>query len=190
MSCGTVAHHPLRQERTSPPPQAAWRLSCLTSRHRQRGSVAAASRFPNLLRNAYCVSPTVLPPVYMDSDQHLPSHTAGTEDGLSRQAGMLPRRKHAALALREADCDASTTACVTPLATVTTWLEMRKCTIPRGSRDSPTGITTDGMEQAECVAATACNERTFLPEAACPELTCSANGRTAIIPFAVFSPCR
>ncbi|RNF00860.1 hypothetical protein TcG_12284 [Trypanosoma cruzi] len=28
-------------------------------------------------------------PVYMDSDQHLPSHTAGTEDG-------LPRRKHAA----------------------------------------------------------------------------------------------
>ncbi|KAF8299609.1 hypothetical protein TcBrA4_0052850 [Trypanosoma cruzi] len=69
-------------------------------------------------------------PVYMDSDQHLPSHTAGTEDG-------IPRRKHVALALREADCDASTTACVTPLATVTTWLEMRKCTIPRGSRDSP-----------------------------------------------------
>ncbi|KAF8304919.1 hypothetical protein TcBrA4_0044530 [Trypanosoma cruzi] len=114
----------------------------------------------------------------MDSDQHLPSHTAGTEDGIPRQAGMLPRRKHAALALREADCDASTTACVTPLATVTTWLVMRKCTIPRGSRDSPTKITTDGMEQAECVAA-----------AACHELKLPANGRTAIIPFAVFSPC-
>ncbi|KAF8298315.1 hypothetical protein TcBrA4_0064290 [Trypanosoma cruzi] len=80
---------------------------------------------------------TVLPPVYMDSDHHLPSHTAGTEDGLSRQAGMLPRRKRVAVVLREADCDASTTACVTPLASVTTWLEMRKCTIPRGSRESP-----------------------------------------------------
>ncbi|KAF8289572.1 hypothetical protein TcBrA4_0140090 [Trypanosoma cruzi] len=63
-------------------------------------------------------------PVYMDSDQHLPSHTAGTEDGIPRQAGMLPRRKHAAIVLREADCDASTTVRVTPLATVTTWLEM------------------------------------------------------------------
>ncbi|ESS60629.1 hypothetical protein TCDM_11835 [Trypanosoma cruzi Dm28c] len=115
---------------------------------------------------------TVLPPVYMDSDQHLPSHTAGTEDG-------LPRRKHVAVVLREADCDASTTACVTPLATVTTWLEMRKCTVPRGSRDSPTGITTDGMEQAESVSA-----------AACLELKYSTNGRSAIIPFAVFSPCR
>ncbi|ESS60367.1 hypothetical protein TCDM_12116 [Trypanosoma cruzi Dm28c] len=125
----------------------------------------------------------------MDSDQHLPSHTAGTEDGIPQQAGMVPRRKHAALALRDADCDASTSACVTPLATVTTWLVMRKCTIPRGSRDSPTKITTDGMEQAESVSAAACNERTFLPEAACPELKCSANGRSAIIPFAVFSPC-
>ncbi|ESS55593.1 hypothetical protein TCDM_12924 [Trypanosoma cruzi Dm28c] len=133
---------------------------------------------------------TVLRTVYMDSDQHLPSHTAGTEDGLSRQAGMLPRRKHVAVVLRDADCDASTTACVTPLATVTTWLEMRKCAVPRGSRDIPTGIWTDGMEQAECVAATACNERTFLPEAACLELTFSANGRTAIIPSAVFSYCR
>ncbi|KAF8298319.1 hypothetical protein TcBrA4_0064230 [Trypanosoma cruzi] len=128
MSSGTVAYHPLRQERASPPPQAAWRLSCPTTRHRQRRSAAAASRFPNLLRNAYCVSPTVLPPVYMDSDHHLPSHTAGTEDGIPRQAGMVPRRKHFALALREAGCDASTTACVTPLATVTTWLEMHRGT--------------------------------------------------------------
>ncbi|RNC55186.1 hypothetical protein TcCL_ESM07330 [Trypanosoma cruzi] len=47
-----------------------------------------------------------------------------------------------------------------------------------GSRDSPTGIWTDGMEQTECVAA-----------AACPELKCSANGRTAIMPSAVASPC-
>ncbi|KAF8298318.1 hypothetical protein TcBrA4_0064250 [Trypanosoma cruzi] len=80
-------------------------------------------------------------PVYMDSDQHLPSHTAGTEDGIPRQAGMLPRRKHFALALREADCDASTTACETPLATVTTWLEMHRgttrvaaVTVPQESR--------------------------------------------------------
>ncbi|RNF10309.1 hypothetical protein TcG_09750 [Trypanosoma cruzi] len=84
---------------------------------------------------------TVLPPVYMDSDQHLPSHTAGTEDGLSRQAGMLPRRKRVAIVLREADSDASTTACVTPLATVTTWLEMHRgttrvaaVTVPQESR--------------------------------------------------------
>ncbi|RNC39761.1 hypothetical protein TcCL_NonESM10845 [Trypanosoma cruzi] len=47
-----------------------------------------------------------------------------------------------------------------------------------GSRDIPTGICTDGMEQAECVAA-----------AACHELKCSANGRTAIMPSAVASPC-
>ncbi|KAF8303579.1 hypothetical protein TcYC6_0040020 [Trypanosoma cruzi] len=47
-----------------------------------------------------------------------------------------------------------------------------------GSRDSPTGTWTDGMEQAECVAA-----------AACPELKCPANGRTAIMPSAVASPC-
>ncbi|EAN91296.1 hypothetical protein Tc00.1047053508633.140 [Trypanosoma cruzi] len=31
--------------------------------------------------------------------------------------------EHAALALREADCDASTSACGTSLVTVTTWLE-------------------------------------------------------------------
>ncbi|KAF8279994.1 hypothetical protein TcBrA4_0099170 [Trypanosoma cruzi] len=47
-----------------------------------------------------------------------------------------------------------------------------------GGRDIPTCIWTDGMEQAECVAA-----------AACPELKLPANGRTAIIPSAVFSPC-
>ncbi|RNF11408.1 hypothetical protein TcG_09295 [Trypanosoma cruzi] len=47
-----------------------------------------------------------------------------------------------------------------------------------GSRDSPTGMWKDGMEQAECVAA-----------AACPELKLPANGRTAIMPSAVASPC-
>ncbi|KAF8298224.1 hypothetical protein TcBrA4_0065210 [Trypanosoma cruzi] len=67
--------------------------------------------FPNLLRNAYCVCPTGRPLVYMDSDHHLPSHTAGTEDGIPRQTGMLPRRKHAALALRAADWNACTSAC-------------------------------------------------------------------------------
>ncbi|RNC39011.1 hypothetical protein TcCL_NonESM11689 [Trypanosoma cruzi] len=47
-----------------------------------------------------------------------------------------------------------------------------------GSRDIPTGICTNGMEQAECVAA-----------AACPVLKLSANGRTAIMPSAMASPC-
>ncbi|KAF8292053.1 hypothetical protein TcYC6_0118900 [Trypanosoma cruzi] len=47
-----------------------------------------------------------------------------------------------------------------------------------GSRESSRGISTDGMEHAECVAA-----------AACPELKCSANGRTAIMPSVVASPC-
>ncbi|KAF8307019.1 hypothetical protein TcBrA4_0020880 [Trypanosoma cruzi] len=146
--------------------------------------------FPNLLRNAYCVPPTVLPPVYMDSDQHLPSHTAGTEDGLSRQAGMLPRRKHVAVVLREADCDASTSACVTPLATVTTWLEMRKCTIPRGSRDSPQKSRRTEWSRPSVLRRQHATSVLSYREAACPELTCSANGRSAIIPFAVFSPCR
>ncbi|RNE95703.1 hypothetical protein TcG_13288 [Trypanosoma cruzi] len=47
-----------------------------------------------------------------------------------------------------------------------------------GGRDIPTGIWTDGMEQAECVAA-----------AACHELNYSTNGRSAIMPSAVSSPC-
>ncbi|KAF8306744.1 hypothetical protein TcBrA4_0031450 [Trypanosoma cruzi] len=47
-----------------------------------------------------------------------------------------------------------------------------------GSRDIPTGITTDGMEQAECVAA-----------AVCHELNYSANGRSAIMLSAMVSPC-
>ncbi|RNC34993.1 hypothetical protein TcCL_Unassigned02170, partial [Trypanosoma cruzi] len=88
----------------------------------QATRISGRISFPNLLRNAYCVSPTVLPPVYIDSDQHLQSHTAGTEDGIPRQAGMLPQRKHVAFVLRDADCDASTSACGTPLASVTTWL--------------------------------------------------------------------
>ncbi|RNC51187.1 hypothetical protein TcCL_ESM11721 [Trypanosoma cruzi] len=76
---------------------------------------------------------------------------------------MLPRRKHVAVVLREIDWNASTSACATPLATVTTWLEMRKCTVPRGSRESPTCIWTDGMEHAECVAAAAWNAHTASP---------------------------
>ncbi|KAF8300728.1 hypothetical protein TcYC6_0059560 [Trypanosoma cruzi] len=79
----------------------------------------------------------------LDSYQHLSSHTAGTEDGIPRQAGMLPRRKHAAIVLRAADWNDSTTACATLLATATTWLEMHRSTIraarsdiPCGSRDS------------------------------------------------------
>ncbi|RNC38938.1 hypothetical protein TcCL_NonESM11773 [Trypanosoma cruzi] len=99
--------------------------------------------FPDVTCNAYCVSPIGRPPVYMDSDQHLPSHTAGTEDGIPRLAGMLPQRKHVAFFLRDADWNASTSACGTPLATVTTWLEIHRGTIPRGSRDIPTCIWTE-----------------------------------------------
>ncbi|RNC41508.1 hypothetical protein TcCL_NonESM08931 [Trypanosoma cruzi] len=65
----------------------------------------------------------------MDSDHHLPSHTAETEDGILRLAGMLPRRKHVAISLREADCDSFTSACGTPLAAVITWLEMHRGTV-------------------------------------------------------------
>ncbi|KAF8278100.1 hypothetical protein TcBrA4_0118110 [Trypanosoma cruzi] len=70
----------------------------------------------------------------MDSDRHLPSHTAGTEDGISRQAGMLPRRKHAALALRAANWNACTSACAASLAAVTTWLEMHRGTVRAARR--------------------------------------------------------
>ncbi|KAF8300636.1 hypothetical protein TcYC6_0057160 [Trypanosoma cruzi] len=170
-----VAHLQRRQERTSPPPQATWTLSSPTTRHRQHGSAAAASCFPTCLRNAYCVSPTGRPLVYMDSDHHLPSHTAGTEDGIPRQAGMLPRRKHAAFALRAADWNDSTSACETLLATMITWLEMHRGTIraarrniPCGSRDSSTGMWTDGMEHAESTAAAACNAHTASPGGSLP----------------------
>ncbi|KAF8300969.1 hypothetical protein TcYC6_0058920 [Trypanosoma cruzi] len=95
----------------------------------------------------------------MESDHDLPSHSVGTEDGIPRQPGMLPRRKHAAIVLRAADWNDSTTACETPLATVTTWLETHRGTvraarrnIPCGSRVIPTGIWTDGMERAEFTA--------------------------------------
>ncbi|EAN96851.1 hypothetical protein TcCL_NonESM08458 [Trypanosoma cruzi] len=132
----------------------------------------------------------------MDSDHHLPSHTAGTEDGIPRQAGMLPRRKHAAFALRAADWNDSTSACETLLATVITWLEMHRGTIraarrniPCGSRDSSTGMWTDGMEHAESTAAAACNAHTASPGGSLPELKLPANGRTAIMPSAVVSPC-
>ncbi|EKG02232.1 hypothetical protein TCSYLVIO_006749, partial [Trypanosoma cruzi] len=65
----------------------------------------------------------------MESDHHLPSHTAETEDGIPRQKGMLPRRKNVAFFLHEADCGASTSACATSLATVITWLEMHRGTV-------------------------------------------------------------
>ncbi|RNE98282.1 hypothetical protein TcG_12379 [Trypanosoma cruzi] len=59
----------------------------------------------------------------------MPSHTAGTEDGIPQQASMLPRRKHDAVVLHEADRDAFTLARGTPLATVITWLEMHRGTV-------------------------------------------------------------
>ncbi|RNE97231.1 trans-sialidase [Trypanosoma cruzi] len=113
----------------------------------------------------------------MDSDHHLSSHTAGTEDGIPRQAcchdgnmlplpcvqltGMLAPRR---LRIVSGRCDHM----------VGDALRHRTS----GSREIPTCIWTDGMEQAECVAA-----------AACPELKLPASGRTAIMPSAVVSPC-
>ncbi|KAF5219300.1 hypothetical protein ECC02_007726 [Trypanosoma cruzi] len=111
----------------------------------------------------------------LDSYQHLSSHTAGTEDGIPRQAGMLPRRKHAAFAMCAADWNDSTTAFHAPLATATTWLEMHRSTIqaarsdiPCGSRVIPTGMWTDGMERAESTAAAACNAHTASPGGSLP----------------------
>ncbi|EAN99225.1 hypothetical protein TcCL_ESM09717 [Trypanosoma cruzi] len=132
----------------------------------------------------------------MASDHHLPSHTAGTEDDIPQLARMLPRRKHVAVVLREIDWNASTSACATPLATVTTWLGMHRGTVraasrttPRGSRESSRGISTDGMEHAECVAAAAWNAHTASPGERLPEMKLSENGSTAIMPSVVASPC-
>ncbi|KAF8278014.1 hypothetical protein TcBrA4_0118190 [Trypanosoma cruzi] len=94
----------------------------------------------------------------MDSDRHLPSHTAGTEDGISRQAGMLPRRKHAALALRAANWNACTSACAASLAAVTTWLEMHRGTV-RAARRSILHVSG----RTECSSRVCC--RGSLPRA-------------------------
>ncbi|KAF8289303.1 hypothetical protein TcBrA4_0001990 [Trypanosoma cruzi] len=114
----------------------------------------------------------------MESEHHLSLYTAETEDGISRPAGMQPRRKNVAFFLHEAGRNDFTSAC-----NVSGYCNHMVGDAPRhrksGSRDSPTGICTDGMEQAECVAA-----------AARPELKMSANGRTAIMPSAVASPHR
>ncbi|RNC54754.1 hypothetical protein TcCL_ESM07811 [Trypanosoma cruzi] len=125
----------------------------------------------------------------MDSDHHLLSHTAGTEDGIPRQAGMLPRRKHAAFALRAADWNDSTTVCATPLATVTTWLEMHRGTVRVAAVTFPhvsgrTECSRPSPLQRQHATRTLPHQ-----EAACPELKLSANGRTAIMPSAVVSPC-
>ncbi|RNE95404.1 hypothetical protein TcG_13415 [Trypanosoma cruzi] len=62
----------------------------------------------------------------METDHHLSLYTAATEDGLPRPAGMLPRRKNAFFVLREAGRNDSTSVCATPLATVTTRLDMHR----------------------------------------------------------------
>ncbi|RNC53136.1 hypothetical protein TcCL_ESM09572 [Trypanosoma cruzi] len=98
------------------PAQAAWISGCSVS-------------FPDVTAQRVLRVSTGRPPVCMDSDHHLPSHTAGTEGGIPRLAGMLPRRKHVAVVLREADWNASTSACGTPLATLTTWFEMHRGTV-------------------------------------------------------------
>ncbi|RNE96598.1 hypothetical protein TcG_12945 [Trypanosoma cruzi] len=86
----------------------------------------------------------------MDSDHHLPFHTAGTEDGIPRLAGMLPRRKHVAIVLREADCDASTSACGTSLAAVTTWLEMHRGTARAAAVTFPQECGRNGAGRVCC----------------------------------------
>ncbi|KAF8286962.1 hypothetical protein TcBrA4_0023540 [Trypanosoma cruzi] len=124
MSCGTVAHHQRRQERTSPPPptgmecelsddpaQAAW----ISGRHISFPDVTAQ----RVLRVSHWTSSRLHglgPPSAI-------SHCGdgGRHPATDRHAATT---EHDALVLREADCNASTSACATPLATVTTWLEM------------------------------------------------------------------
>ncbi|RNF02057.1 hypothetical protein TcG_11314 [Trypanosoma cruzi] len=125
----------------------------------------------------------------MDSDHHLPSHTAETEDGLSRQKGTLPRRKYVAFFLHEADCGASTSACATSLATVTTWLEMHRGTVRVAAVTFPQEYGRNEWSRPNLFQRQHATSVLSYREAACPELTFSANGSTEIILFAVFSPC-
>ncbi|KAF8296290.1 hypothetical protein TcYC6_0087200 [Trypanosoma cruzi] len=118
------------------------------------------------------------------------------DDGIPRLANTLPQRKKAAFALRKAYWPALTSLCETLLAIAPTWLDIRRGIVraaerhtPCGSRDSPKTMWTHGMVQAEVVAEAACKAHTASPGGSLPELKLSANGRTAIIPFAVFSPC-
>ncbi|RNC39248.1 hypothetical protein TcCL_NonESM11424, partial [Trypanosoma cruzi] len=65
---------------------------------------------------------------------------------------------------------------------------MRKYTIPRGSRDSPQKSRRTECSRPSLLRRQHATSVLSYREAACPVLKCSANGRTAIIPFAVFSP--
>ncbi|KAF8279904.1 hypothetical protein TcBrA4_0099080 [Trypanosoma cruzi] len=108
----------------------------------------------------------------MVSDHHLPSHTAGTEDG------MLPRRKHVAVVLRDADCGASTTACETPLAAVTTWLEMHRGTARVAAVTFPQESGRTEWSRPSVLRRQHATSVLSYREAACPELMFSANGRS------------
>ncbi|PWU94112.1 hypothetical protein C4B63_28g200 [Trypanosoma cruzi] len=125
--------------------------------------------FPDVA--AYCVLGvthwTFAP--YMDSDHCLISYSVGMDEGTPRIANTLPRREKAALALRKAGWPDFTSLCETLLATVATWLDIRRGIvraaerhIPRGSRDSSKKIWTHEMEQAES-ATEAAHEAHTLP---------------------------
>ncbi|EKF26503.1 hypothetical protein MOQ_009797 [Trypanosoma cruzi marinkellei] len=170
MGCGTVAHHQRRQDEdlAATPTGMDFELSDDPVQATRIGGRSVS--FPDV------TAQRVLRLTHWTSTRFHglgpPSATVHCRDG-----GRPPAdSRHAAttetccLVLREADWNASTSACATPLATVTAWMEMHRDTvraarrtIPRGSRDSPRGISTDGMEHAECVAAAACNAHTASP---------------------------
>ncbi|RNC38511.1 hypothetical protein TcCL_NonESM12234 [Trypanosoma cruzi] len=58
-----------------------------------------------------------------------------------------------------------------------------------GSRDRPQESRRTEWSRPSLFQRQPATSVLFYREAACPVLNCSANGRTAIMPFAVFSPC-
>ncbi|KAF8277910.1 hypothetical protein TcYC6_0005230 [Trypanosoma cruzi] len=134
--------------------------------------------------------------LYMDLDHCLISYSVGMDDGIPRIANTLPRREKATSALRKADWPAFTSLCETLLAADSTWSGIRRGIlraaerhIPRGSRDSPQESRRTEWSRPSLLRRQHATSVLSYREAACPELKCSTNGRTAIIPFAVFSPC-
>ncbi|RNC40006.1 exo-alpha-sialidase [Trypanosoma cruzi] len=66
---------------------------------------------------------------------------------------------------------------------------MRKGTLPRGSRDRPEESRRTECSRPSLLRRQHATSVLSYREAACPELNCSANGRNAIMPSSVFSPC-
>ncbi|KAF8281697.1 hypothetical protein TcYC6_0006810 [Trypanosoma cruzi] len=129
MSCGTVAHHPRRQERTSPPPPSGMECELFDDPAQATWISGDSVSFPDV------TAQRVLRVSHLTSTR---LHGLGTPSAMPHcgDEGRHPATgRHAAttetcrFVLREADCDASTSACGTPLAAVTTWLEMHRGTV-------------------------------------------------------------